>query len=222
MRFIDPDGMEGFDVIITGLAAVQAFEQLQASVKKSLTLSIDKLGKLSYTRNRQNGKKISTDASADQLINAIDDHSIIVNVDTSYSKTAPTGEVIVGGVFLGNDVSSTDGKTTVTAHQQVNPGVLEPMDTYFNKPGASTLHEVTEAYQGGLLSKSLGRSSGNSSVVGSVFSAAHNAATPQSGIVTEQWYDASGNETKTLQNTVKIIFSVQQGANPRKIIMTYP
>lgn len=72
--------MEGEDVILRGLQAILAFHQLQASVKASLTLSMDKEGKVSYNKNKQkNGKFIKSDESAKQLMNAIDDHSVIVN-----------------------------------------------------------------------------------------------------------------------------------------------
>lgn len=241
IRFIDRDGMyweEAFagimiglgsyfqndDVIIRGAEAQRAFQNLQASVKSSLTLSMDKNGKIGYTRNKQGSGNLTLNSSAQQLMDAIDDHSVTVNVDASSSKTAPGGEVFVGGVFLGNKVSSgANGKTTVDAQQQINPGVLESIDDYFGKPGVSTLHEITEAYQGAVLSQFVKLPSGNSSEFGTVYQNAHRAATPQPGLVYEVPYDAAGNELKSYNGTARsIIFSVQQGNRPRKIVMSYP
>src|SRR5690606_5371175 len=45
MRFIDPDGMSPFDVVIQGGMEQEAFIELQASVSAELTLSMDSDGK---------------------------------------------------------------------------------------------------------------------------------------------------------------------------------
>ena len=55
------------------------------------------------------------------------------------------------------------------------------------------MHEVTEAYQGGLKSQRRNEGSGNANDRGSVYSRAHRRATPQSGRIFERIFDAQGN-----------------------------
>ncbi len=71
---------------------------------------------------------------------------------------------------------------------------MSKVSTAHGKPGADMLHEVTEAYQGGLISQKNGVSSPASNQPGSVYQKAHNKATHQSGQIFERIYDASGNE----------------------------
>ncbi|HEX8659347.1 MAG TPA: hypothetical protein VF690_17545 [Hymenobacter sp.] len=124
---------------------------------------------------------------------AVDDHSVIVNVNavgTDQQFTAKN-EAIVGGAFMGNTVNPSD-KTTQT-NQTVIPAILGKIDGYFNKPGATTLHEVTESYIGGKMSQTAGVSSGASGTPGSVFQAAHDAASPQGGAYSTRYFDKQGN-----------------------------
>jgi len=101
--------------ILTSIWSDDDFDDRLGIHENSLTLSMDKDGKVSYNKNKQkNGKFTKSDESAKQLMNAIDDHSVIFNVDADDKKTAPTGEIFVGGVFLGNNVGSdANGKTIV-------------------------------------------------------------------------------------------------------------
>jgi len=66
------------------------------------------------------------------------------------------------------------------------------MSTAHGKPGADILHEVTEAYQGSLISQKSGVSSPAANVAGSVYPKAHAKATNQSGTINETLYDAAG------------------------------
>ena len=145
--FIDPDGM--FDVKINGSEAALATSELQKSVEGQLSLSRnEKTGDISYTQV----EGAVLDGKAMQLKNAIDDHSIVVNVNASQNT-----KDIVGGGFYGNTVTKgADGKNSVVARQDVNPGVLSAADSYYGKPGQNMLHEVTEAYQGAKISQGLG------------------------------------------------------------------
>ena len=148
IRFIDPDGRYPWDVIIRGLQSQAAFEELQASVQGQLNLAMDAAGKVTYTRS--GAGKLSKDAQ--QLTDAIDNSSIVVNVNAENTTTTTSGDLYIGGAFMGNTVTKGEGGNTVTAEQDVNPGILEKMSTTHNKPGADMLHEVTEAYQGALIS----------------------------------------------------------------------
>jgi len=80
----------------------------------------------------------------------------------------------------------------VRATQEINPNVLSTMSGAHGLPGADMLHEVTEAYQGALISQKSGISSPASNVAGSICPTAHASATKQSGAVTETLYNASG------------------------------
>lgn len=92
-----------------------------------------------------------------------------------------------------------EGGNTVVTEQEVNPTVLNTMSTAHGKPGAEMLHEVTEAYQGGLISQKNGVSSPESNQPSSVYQKAHNRATNQSGQMFERIYDATGAEMQMLQ-----------------------
>ncbi|WP_245933837.1 DUF6443 domain-containing protein [Candidatus Ulvibacter alkanivorans] len=190
LRFVDPDGMAPEDVIIKGTEKAAAFKELQASVSTELSLTMDSKGKVSYSQTGSG--KLSKDAQ--QLVDAIDDSNITVNVNAENTKTTKAGDLYIGGAFSGNTVSKdSNGNTTVTAEQEVNPDVLNKMSTGNGKPGADMLHEVSEAYQGALISEKKGVSSPAANAAGTVYNKAHRKATPQSGKVYETLYDASGN-----------------------------
>lgn len=100
------------------------------------------------------------------------------------------------------------------------------MSSAHGKPGADTLHEVTEAYQGALISQKSGVSSPAANVSNSVYPTAHNNATPQSGSVSETLYDASNNVLQmnsngTYPNNVKKVeWSVTNQSGSNVIIQT--
>jgi RHS repeat-associated protein len=120
MRFIDPDGMQGVDVIITGDKAKEAFKQLQAST--SLKLSMDDNGKVTATG------KTKTDADK-KLQEATTDASVEVQLNATSSNYTK------------------DGKTV--ASQTVNPDQTEKIDKFYGTAkGVSVLHEVLEAFIG--------------------------------------------------------------------------
>ena len=208
-RITDPDGKAPFDVIIKGSEKQAALNELQASVKGQLTLSMAGNGKVKYTQD--GGEKLSKDAQ--QLVNALDDHSIQVNINAESSTTTKTGNLYIGGAFSGNTVISkkvinalsvlfragfqTD-KNFVSAEQEVNPSVLNKISTAHEKLGADILHEVTEAYQGALISQKSGVSSPVADQPGSVYPQAHSRATNQSGLIFQRIYDASGKELQML------------------------
>ncbi|MBS1633033.1 MAG: RHS repeat-associated core domain-containing protein [Bacteroidetes bacterium] len=241
LRFIDPDGMGPTDVIITGSEQKKAFEELQKSVAGQLTLSMDATGKVTYSQNTgADGKPVTLTADAQQLATAIDDHSIVVNVDATNNTTTSTGNLFIGGAFMGNSFSENimmpddikngvPPSVTVQANQEVNPNVLGTMSTAHGKPGADMLHEVTEAYQGALISQQDGVPSPASNAAGSVYPTAHNIkATKQSGPVSETIYDAAGRVLSMTPSggypagIARVEWSVINTAGVRVIIQKLP
>lgn len=191
LRFIDPDGMQAEDVIITGNKSQKAYQELRKSVKGQLSLGMDSNGKLSY-------KQIVTGPltqAASDLANAIDDFSIIVNVNASDNILVSDKSGPLTGAFMGADLMP-DG--TVQTHQEINPEALERMDVINGKPGQTTNHEVTESYKAGTIVRQTGVSVGPATAAdaanpNSTYRQAHDSVTPQSGNVTENFYDAQGN-----------------------------
>lgn len=185
IRYIDPDGMLE-EVYINGEKPDEATAQLQKSTSLKLTRD-NKTGKLSATGEA----KTRNDK---QLLAAINDKSIKVEVNTTSGITTSEGGLLVGGAFMGNTVTSDGNKNSVVAKQEVNPDVLGRMSEQNNSPGQDILHEVTEAYEGGKISQESGISAPNSSVDDRVYKLAHNRAVPQSGGVYGQYYDSNGNQ----------------------------
>jgi RHS repeat-associated protein len=185
LRYLDPDGRKPVDIIIKGYERQAAFSGLQASVQGQLALSMSASGKVSYSQIGSG--KLSKGAS--QLVNAIDDNSIVVNLNSENTTQTKSGALYIGGAFSGNTVTG----ESVVAEQEINPSVLNTMSNVHGKPGVDVLHEATEAYQGALISQKRGKSSAAAGQSGSTYTKAHNRATKQSGQVHERIYDASGN-----------------------------
>ncbi|MGV0923762.1 RHS repeat domain-containing protein [Empedobacter tilapiae] len=226
VRFIDPDGMKPSDIIIQGNLANRALQELQKSVK----------GQLSLTRDESSGKVTATavkgatlSKAADKLLTASNDSSIRVNVVASDSKLTSAGSANIG-VFESASVSSrikVDGKSFVSTKQAINPDALGKMDSNFDKPGATTLHEFIESYIAGELVQQSGVSSGNSTTSGSIYEDAHSSASeiaPQSGVPSYDFRDSSGNPSANDDipkgGSGKIY--INDGKNPNDIIWSYP
>jgi RHS repeat-associated protein len=230
----DPNGLLD-DLVITGDLAKVAFDELQKSVSKELTLSMDTKGNVSYT---QNNLDKSLSAETRQLTTAIDDYSVTVNVKAENTTQTSTGNLYIGGAFMGNEVTQVfpgfEGNTSsnsvniVNANQEVNPKRLGNVSDAHGKHGTDMLHEVTEAYQGAKISQSTGISSPIGGQAGSVYSQAHRAATPQSGKIFETIYNNKGKVLQMLPNgkypanVAKVEWWVNGQNNNRKIIQTLP
>ena len=195
--FIDPDGR---DVYVNGTESNEALSQLQSKVGKSVTLSLKDDGGLKYEVSNPD-KKLKGDAK--RIASIIDDANVTVNLNTTDGHTTSAGSLFVGGAFMGNEVSfNEDGTAKAVAHQDVNPDVLKKMSDAHGKSGADMFHELTEAYEGAIISIKNRESSPNSNSANSVYPKAHNKASPQSGPVYQRFYDKNGNELSSLNGSV--------------------
>jgi len=150
MKFIDPTGMLE-ELYITGSESAAATKKLQKST--SLTLSKDdKTGKISSTGEA----KTEGDKKLSETINST---SIKVEVTATDKTNTSQGNLFIGGAFMGNTVKKTTNGNTVDASQTINPEVLGTMSNAHGVPGQDALHEITEAYQGALISQKSGVSS---------------------------------------------------------------
>jgi RHS repeat-associated protein len=206
IKFVDPDGR---DVVLTGALTEEALKQLQNAATYDITLTMNKNGTICYTKNVEGDLNFRAAAVAE----IIDNSSIIVNVNTIDGDKTSTGNLFIGGAFMGNEVHTmSDGSNVVIANQEINPNVLGAADNQTGTPGMMTLHEVTEAYQGGKISQASGVSSSMSGQPGSVYSQAHNAAFSQNPIY-QTMYDANGKVTTNVNSAVRVDWSVTRPTN---------
>lgn len=223
IKYIDPDGRE---VVISGVLSNEALNQLKERTKDIMTLKMnEETGKLSYTVNE--GMELKGDAK--QMAGMIDNNSITVNLATTDKKETSTGNLMVGGAFMGNTVTKdAAGSTVVVASQEVNPIVLGTMSNAHGTPGQDMFHEATEAYQGALISQQSGISSPPSNQAGSVYTQAHNNATPQSGAIIQSAYGMYGMPIPVMPNGTyafpvqKVEWSVTNTTNQKVIIQRFP
>ncbi|KPE49784.1 RHS repeat-associated core domain-containing protein, partial [Chryseobacterium indologenes] len=135
IRFIDPDGRQNKDVIITGDRAEEAFKHLKASTNLVLNKGSD--GKLEASGT------VKTEADQ-RLLDAIKDPEKTVKLDaTSSYKVGDDGLIIVGGYLgshkegdkiIGDLVINTDQASKIEG----NGG---------KKVSALVLHEILESYE---------------------------------------------------------------------------
>lgn len=141
IRFIDPDGMQNTDVVITGDLKDKAFSQLQAKAS-NLDLKIDKNGKV--TGSAKEGTKITV--AEQKLLDATNDSSVVVNLNAT-SENSTDNTVLLGGAFGGSEV---DANGIVQTNQIVNPNQAEIIDNTVGRPnGSVVLHEILESYIAG-------------------------------------------------------------------------
>lgn len=222
LRFIDPDGRNAWDVTLNGSRdnVMEGFNQLQDAVKGQMELKIDDKGKVSYTLLKDGkGKDIQpTDRSALALKEAIDDHTIDVQVDVSQNVLNSKGGVMAGGAMLDtkvgdkvNTLGEKSDKPLVTARQEVAVGQLKQISCYYGKPGGDMLHEVTEGYYNGKVSQSTGKDYAAIPAIlksSPQYIAAHNAAAAPTGQTFVEFLKSDGTATD-MANGVRANFYVE-------------
>ena len=221
VNFVD---LRGDSVTISGTEIQSAFQQVKASVANELNLTLQNNGTMQATQTSTT--PLSNDAQ--QLFDAANSGTITVNINTVSGSADANGNLIVGGAFEGNVVTQTANGNTVIANQTINPKVLEKMSNAHSTPGKDVLHEITESYQGGLISQKTGVSSPASNQQGSVYNQAHNNATPQSGTVTQTIYGTFGMPISAFPNgtypsmfpITKVEWSVINTSGQRVVIQT--
>jgi len=205
IRFADPSGMIGEDVIIKGNMAQEAFNSLQNSVSSELELKMSKSGKVTA---KQIGEGQLSQGATD-LLAATKDKSVTVNVDADNSpynidKTTPIKSIRIGS-FMGSFYNE-DG--TVNTRQSIQPEILDKLDIANNKtPGQSVLHEVTESYKAGKITQEQGY--GVNRVIlqdmydrNSIYYRAHNGVTPAGGgLRTDYIFDSNSKPIKAILYT---------------------
>lgn len=154
LRFIDPDGRQGTDVILRGDQAKEAFEQLK-NASSNLNLKMDSNGKVTGTLKK--GATV-TDAES-TLLSAMSNKSVVVDVLAQSSNVIESDNTALsGGAFRGSTINSSidasleGSPNTIThANQTVNPTELGEMDTFYNAvKGVGVMHEILEAYSGAI------------------------------------------------------------------------
>lgn len=219
----DPDGREEKDVILGGNKKQEALAQLQAAVKGQLNLSMNTSGKVSYTTVAG----ATPSKGAGQLKSAIDNHNVTVNVNATDAKVI-NGNLNIGS-FMGTRVTQqpNGAPAKVDTYQQINPTVLGAIDAVYNKPGATTLHEVVESYLAGDISQRTGVNAVPGSqelgVLGNIYPTVHNQAPPQSGgTILETIYDNAGNVVPNYGPTNHETYEVKDSTGVKHTVQTVP
>ena len=147
VRLVDPDGRE---VIIDGTEKTWVLKKL-FSTYKNLNLTIDGSGKLQASIEKKT--KLSVDEK--HLLQAINSSKVSIHLTANNENnyTHPIEQKVLhsflGGAFMGNSLSQ-DGETVIT-YQFISKKLLK--SNYFSSDIGTVLgHEITESYQGGLLS----------------------------------------------------------------------
>ena len=161
---IDKDGKLD-DVFVTGEnpeSVKKTFEQLQSGTK--MKLSMDSDGKI-----KAEGKPQNKDDR--QLLEAINDPTVKVHLGVRESNITSTGAYFTGGAFMGNKITRVEMEEVVglkpletidlsynevNAFQEYDPKIAGTIDWFFGKPGQTVKHEITEAYEGAMISQVLG------------------------------------------------------------------
>ena len=215
---VDPDGRK---VIPNGSRRLQSMflEQLQSYVSKDLELFQNDNGSLSYTMIRPY-KKLRSDSK--KLIDAIDSEDIAVNVLLKVIETFSDASMI-GGAFMGNIYNESTGK--VQTYQGIDPQFMEYFDAAMEAPGAGSIHEVIESYEGGIMAIEQGRSIPNSNIDEESYAKAHRKSTYVPNIKYD-YLDKSGNILDEGVNASSIKFyyrlSVATGSVDVLYIITMP
>ena len=193
IKYIDPDGRE---VKIIGDAKKEFFKEVKKGAKEfGISVKMDKDGVLSA---KYKGKgEISEDGQ--KLMDAVSSRTVKVTANALSDGKAEETKYMHGGAFGGNSVfgETIDGtfiSQFATAFQTVIPSELQRMDDVYEKPGQTSLHEITEAYFGAIIAMEAGVSCEETGSNAWVYGEAHARAIPQSGEVRRGVFDKDGNQ----------------------------
>jgi len=230
VKLVDPDGR---DANIEGDGSKIYVLELQ---RKCSGIKLSLNGKeLKYDRIKdENGNYKPLSKTDNKIISILEDHTCVITIDALRGRASTfrssQGELysLFGGAFCGNEVKLNEkGEVEkVNASQVVVPLVLREMDNKSNnESGTSALHELTEAYEGCLISKRRKVSSPRAGLPGSVYEEAHKAATKQPN-VRSSYLDENGNEYITPnKNCIYEQFQVEEKVFEKtqwNTIMTIP
>jgi RHS repeat-associated protein len=212
VKLVDPDGEE---IFIYGKAKRAFFREVKSGAKAlGISVKMDRFGKLSA---KYNGKGPISE-HGQLLLNAIKDRSVIVNIHTINNIGGTISCYMFGGAFGGNILipQLTNGVWDyqfAIAKQTVIPSDLNILDYYYQSPGQSSLHEITEAYKGAVIAmnkKTLSSATGSNNPL---FQQAHNTVIPQSGKIIKGLFDNNNNRVKDLETFRGVGFFEWQTAN---------
>ena len=166
--------LENDDVIITGSESQKALSELQKSVGNEINLTMNDKGNVSYTCNTDG----PLSENAQQLVNAIDDHSVVARIGATTNHNIPFTQIeFVIDAFLGSKI---DPETNLpTGYNVMDPNVAATMSDHYEKPGQDVLHGVIEAYRAGVITKETCVNGFSSAGSDPVYIQAHALPTPQ-------------------------------------------
>jgi RHS repeat-associated protein len=180
VKLVDPDGK---DLVITGERIKTAFNALQKSYNKGITLTFDSNTNYVYA-TRNEGVELSQEEEI--LYNIITSRNIEVRLETyTNDRTSDGIGIAFGGAFLGNTLyQDGTGQTKALARQAVCVPEMEMAEKAYGQTGILYLHEISEAYEGGKNSIASGIAAKpaiqtEAKSPNSDYMKAHTAATPQ-------------------------------------------
>jgi hypothetical protein len=189
IKLVDPNGME---VIIGGEAAAAYYAEVKKGAKAlGISVKMDKNGLLSA---KYKGKGPISE-NGQMVLDAVNSKDVTVNINATNSDKAD-GNIMCGGAFMGNQFKENGG---VNTFQTVNPNDLKKIDDFYGTPGQTSIHELTESYQGGLISLKTGEAAKPAiyNVPNPIYEQAHNAATPQPFSKIDKYeFDRAGIQSK--------------------------
>ena len=141
VKLVDPDGNK---IVLTGddECVSEAMRQMQQKTS-NLKFHINNDGVISYSG------KAKTKAEK-YMARIIEDEDVVVNLKAQ-NHSNNNGKTFDFGAFDGNTLS--DDETHIEANQIINVIKSRETDKKCKDPGNAVWHEIAEAYEGGLLSK---------------------------------------------------------------------